>query len=85
MKNGAARLGCSIGTVRAYLDRNNDLQELMANEMNTTKDLASDLITQAIKDGDIGTAKWFLEFSQKNGYKADYQKVQISFVDDMGK
>ena len=84
MKNVAKRLECSLGTVREYLDRNQDLQELMVQEMNATKDLANDLITQAIKDGDISTAKWYLEYQQKNGYKADSQKIVVSFVDDMG-
>lgn len=85
MKNVAKRLDCSIGTVRKYLDRNQDLQELMANEIASTKDKASDLIAQAIMDGDISTAKWYLDYCQKSGYKADYQKIQVTFVDDMEK
>lgn len=85
MKNVAGKLGCSIGTVRKYLDLNKDLQELMAEEVSSTRDKAGDLIAQAIMDGDVSTAKWYLEFCEKKGYKADYQKVQVSFVDDMEK
>lgn len=83
MKNVAKALECSIGTVREYLDKNQDLQELMQHEMDTSLDMAKDTIMQAIKDGDIGAAKWYLEYCQKSGWKADSQKIQVSFVDDM--
>lgn len=85
MKNVAKALDCSVGTVRDYLDKNQDLQELMAHEMNSTLDLAKDTITQAIKDGDIGAAKWYLEYTMKCGWKPDSQKITVSFVDDMSK
>ena len=83
MKNVAKRLQCSLGTVREYLDRNQDLQELMVQEMNATKDMANDIIIEAIRNGDVVTAKWYLEYQQKNGYKADSQKIQVCIVDDM--
>lgn len=85
MKNVAKTLNCSIGVVRDYLDKDQDLQEMMAHEMNSTLDLAKDTITQAIKDGDIGAAKWYLEYNMKFGYKPDSQKIMVSFVDDMTK
>ena len=85
MKNVAKALECSIGTVRDYLDKNQDLQELMAHEMNSALDVAKDTIMQAIKDGDVGAAKWYLEYVQKSGWKPDSQKVIVSFVDDIPK
>jgi len=84
LRNVAKALHTDTSIVRQYLDDDVELQELFVQESNSIQELAEDLIVKSLLDKDISTAKWYLEHKSKDGYRADFQKVQVSFVDDIG-
>ena len=56
----AARVGCSWHTAKKYIDKFPTLRDAYDNELQFTNDIALSVVLQAIKEGDIGTAKWWL-------------------------
>lgn len=84
MKNVAMALGANVPQVKEYIAQDADLQALMSAEIEAMETAAADLIYKQIQGGDVGTAKWFLDFKSREGYRSDVQKVQLSIVDDMG-
>ena len=84
LRNVAKAFHTDTSIVRQYLDDDVELQELFVQESNSIQELAEDLIVKSLLDKDISTAKWYLEHKSKDGYRADFQKVQVSFVDDIG-
>ena len=81
--NVAKTLGCKVTTVKAIIDKDLDLQEAMSRQISIMEDLAKDTIQQALLDGDLATAKWYLEFQSRAGYRSDIQRIQVSFVEDI--
>ena len=83
MRNVAAALDASVPAVKAYIAEDADLQALMAAEVDAMENAAADLVYRQIQSGDVGTAKWYLDFRSREGFRSEVQKVQLSIVDDM--
>jgi len=56
----AQRVGCSWNTAKKYIEKFPTLRDAYDNELQFTNDIALTVVLQAIKEGDIGTAKWWL-------------------------
>lgn len=56
----AGRVGCTWHTAKKYIDKFPTLRDAYDNELQCTNDYALAVVLQAIKDGDVGTAKWWL-------------------------
>ena len=56
----AQRVGCSWNTAKKYIEKFPTLRDAYECELQFTNDLALAVVLQAIKEGDIGTAKWWL-------------------------
>ncbi len=56
----ANRVGCSWKTAKKYIDRYPTLRDAYECELQLINDVALAVVLQAIKEGDIGTAKWWL-------------------------
>lgn len=56
----AKRLNCDWGTARNYINRWKATQDAFAAEREMILDIAETTIIDAIKGGDVGTAKWVL-------------------------
>ena len=82
LKNVARKLGVGVGTAKRIIDEDLDFQNEMAKQISVMEDMARDTIQQALIDGDLNTAKWYLDYQSRKGYVGDVQKVQVSFVED---
>jgi hypothetical protein len=56
----AKRVGCDWYTVKAYMERYPTVQQAYDNECEFTNDMALSVVVTAIKEGDLGTAKWWI-------------------------
>ena len=61
----AKRLGVSRWTVDAYLERWTGAKTAYDEECEIVVDMAEGTIIKAIKEGDVGTAKWYLVHKAK--------------------
>lgn len=82
LKNVAKKLGVSVATAKRVIDEDLAYQDEMAKQIAIMEDMARDTIQQALLDGDLNTAKWYLDYQSRKGYVGDVQKVQVSFVED---
>ena len=86
----AARVGCSWHTAKKYIDKFPTLRDAYDNELQFTNDIALTVVLQAIKEGDIGTAKWWLtkkrplEFGDQQTLTVEQHSVEdLSVLADM--
>ena len=82
LKNVAKKLGVGVATAKRVIDEDLDYQNEMVRQIAIMEDMARDTIQQALLDGDLNTAKWYLDYQARKGYVGDVQKVQVSFVED---
>ena len=85
----ASRLNVTRQTVYSYLENDKEAQEAIEAECETVLDTAENVILEAIKDGDIQTAKWYLGTKGgKRGYNpalelrgSQTEPITINFID----
>lgn len=64
----ARTLGAEWHTVRRRIDASPHLMELWRNECELVDDMAESVLLKSIQDGDIGSAKWWLERRRRGQY-----------------
>lgn len=64
----ARRVGCSWNTAQRYIQDRPTLAKLYEDEANTIDDLAESVVIKAMQEGDIGSAKWWLERRRRATY-----------------
>ena len=65
----ASRVGCEWHTARRYIDNYATVRQAYEDERQHVIDLAETTVLKAIKDGDTGTARWYLSTIGKDrGY-----------------
>ena len=81
----AQRVGCSWHTAKKYIEKFPTLRDAYEGELQFTNDIALTVVLQAIKEGDVGTAKWWL--TKKRPLEFGDQQVptveQHSSVEDL--
>ena len=56
----ALRVGCDWHTAKKYIQRYATVQRAYDDEVEKVADIAESMVIKAIRDEDIGTAKWYL-------------------------
>jgi hypothetical protein len=74
----AGRVGCSWHTAKKYISDYQTVQQAYDDECEKVTDLAESTVIKAIKDGDTGTAKWYLTYK---GHGRGYIPTQRQTVD----
>lgn len=65
----AKRVGCAWHTANKYIKDYPTIKAAYADETESLVDLAESTVLKAIRDGDVGAAKWFLQTKGKaRGY-----------------
>lgn len=65
----AKRVGCAWHTAQKYIREMPTVAAAYADECESVTDLAETTVIKAIRDGDVGTARWYLSTKGKNrGY-----------------
>lgn len=64
----ARRVGCSWYTARDRIVASPKLSQMFENEANTIDDLAESVVIKSMQEGDVGTAKWWLERRRRGKY-----------------
>lgn len=65
----ANRVGCAWHTAQKYILQYPTVQAAYADETESIVDLAESTVFKAIRDGDVGAAKWYLQTKGKQrGY-----------------
>jgi len=70
----ASRVGCEWHTAKKYIDDKPTIQQAYQDECEKVDDLAVSTVIKAIRDGDVGVAKWWLERKRKGEF-AQRQEV----------
>jgi hypothetical protein len=61
----AARVGCTWNTAKRYIEHYVTVQAAYLDECERINDMAQSKLMEAIKDGDVATAKWWLAKKRK--------------------
>lgn len=65
----ANRMGCAWSTAQIYINRWESTRTALKDESNKIADFAEGKVIEAIKSGDVNTAKWYLTKKAKDrGY-----------------
>ena len=64
----ARRVGCSWHTAQTRIDKSPVLSQMFEDEASTIDDLAESVVIKSMQDGDVGTAKWWLERRRRGKY-----------------
>ena len=56
----ASRVGCDWHTAKKYIEQYPTVQRAYGDEVEKVADIAESMVIKAIRDEDIGTAKWYL-------------------------
>jgi hypothetical protein len=74
----AKRLGVNRVTVDAYLKRWKAVQDAYDEECEGIIDMTESTVLKAIKEGDVGTAKWYLAHKAKSRGYVSRQELEHS-------
>jgi hypothetical protein len=74
----AKRLGVNRVTVDAYLKRWKAVQDAYDEECEGIIDMTESTVLKAIKEGDVGTAKWYLAHKAKSRGYVSRQEMEVS-------
>lgn len=72
----AKKLSCHWLTARKYINKWKETQELMKTEREVGLDLAETTVFDAIKGGDVNTAKWLLNIQARSRGYSDKQTIE---------
>lgn len=64
----AKRVGCDWHTAKKYISEYRTVADAYADECETVNDLAVSKIIEAINEGDIATAKWWIARKRKDEF-----------------
>ena len=64
----ARKVGCSWHTAQKYIDTYPTIRQAYEDECSGVDDLAESTVIRAIKDGDVGAAKWWLEKRRRDRF-----------------
>ena len=64
----ARRVGCSWHTAQTRIDKSPALSQMFEDEASTIDDLAESVVIRSMQEGDVGTAKWWLERRRRGKY-----------------
>jgi len=64
----AKRVGCDWHTAKKYIDTLPTVRQAYEDECSNIDDLAESTVIKAIKDGDVGSAKWWLEKRRRDKF-----------------
>jgi hypothetical protein len=73
----AKRVGCDWHTAKRYIDTLPTVRQAYEDECSGIDDLAESTVIRAIKEGDVGSAKWWLEKRRRDKF-ADRQEIVVS-------
>lgn len=64
----ARRVGCDWHTAQKYIDTYPTIKQAYEDECSGVDDLAESTVIKAIRDGDVGAAKWWLEKRRRDKF-----------------
>ena len=64
----AKRVGCEWHTVQRNIENHPTVRQAYENECSGIDDLAESTVIKAIRDGDVGSAKWWLEKRRRDRF-----------------
>lgn len=64
----AKRVGCDWHTAKKYIDTLPTVKQAYDDECSSIDDMAESTVIRAIKDGDVGAAKWWLEKRRRDRF-----------------
>jgi hypothetical protein len=64
----AKRVGCDWHTAKRYIDTLPTVRQAYEDECSGIDDLAESTVIKAIRDGDVGAAKWWLEKRRRDKF-----------------
>ena len=70
------KLGCKWHTAKLYVNKWKTTKEFIEYEIEKTKDKAENIIIKALNEGDLQTAKWYLQTIGKDRGFADKQEIE---------
>jgi hypothetical protein len=83
----APLLGLGVSTIYGYLENHADFSEEIEALRESTKVKAKIVIVDAIQDGDVKVAQWYLERKARDEYSTKIEQKQditaVTFVDDV--
>jgi len=77
----AKRVGCDWHTAQKYIDTYPTIRQAYEDECSSIDDMAESTVIKAIRDGDVGTAKWWLEKRRRDKF-TDRTEVVVSGPDN---
>lgn len=83
LQNVAKWLGCSVAEAKAMLEEDEELGRAFDRQVAVMENLARDAIQMSLLDGDLSTAKWYLDFQFRTNGSGDPKRIEVSFVDDL--
>jgi len=64
----ARRVGCSWATAKKYISNMPTVRQAYQDECETAIDMAESILMKSIQEGDVQSAKWYLERKRKEAY-----------------
>lgn len=64
----AKRVGCDWHTAKKYVETLPTVKQAYEDECSNIDDMAESTVIKAIRDGDVGTAKWWLEKRRRDRF-----------------
>lgn len=78
INNIAKKLNIAWNSARKYIEADPELKQLLADEIEKNIDKAENVILNALNEGDIQTAKWYLgTIGKQRGY-TEKQEIDLS-------
>ena len=76
----ARKMGCCWNTAQYYIDNHPTIKQAYENECAGVDDMAETTVIKAIHDGDVGTARWWLEKRRRDKFPTE-SRVQVTGQD----
>ncbi len=73
----ARRVGCDWHTAASRIAASPVLSQMFEDEANVVDDLAESVLVKSMQDGDVGSAKWWLERRRRGKY-ATRQETELT-------
>lgn len=64
----ARRVGCDWHTADKFIRKHDKLAQMLEDECQTIDDLAESVLIKAMQEGDVGSARWWLERRRRGRY-----------------
>ena len=86
----AQKVGCDWNTAKKYITEFATVRAAYEQEKHAMDDLAENTVLQAIKDGDVNTAKWWLRVKRRDEFGdnldvtsgGDKIEIVVKYADD---